>query len=226
MRKYLIPVLAVILMISAMLGMSCANEYLQEIAELQQQNEELRQQIEDLHWELEEMAGELRAFYQKPFDLSGIEEPRRNHAIEDIMNDSQFWNRGSDVDEFFETLYSILSGKDEIITSYDLQFFLIAEWDCNDMTTSLWHTLNDRGITSIIVVGNLDLDNESFSECNYTWLLVFYKDWTGKEMTIFIVDPTKREIRIADSDPEAFKQYLEGYYYTSPFELNADIEER
>lgn len=55
-KRYLIPVLAAILAMSTILGMSCTSESQQQIMQLQQENEELQQQNEELREELDEFS--------------------------------------------------------------------------------------------------------------------------------------------------------------------------
>ena len=81
-----------------------------------------------------------------------------------------------------------------------------------------------KKIVSVIVTGNLELDNESFEECNHVWLLIFYRGTAGG--IIFIVEPTSGETDFIDSVESELLTYLHGYYYLSPSDLRADAKER
>jgi len=108
----------------------------------------------------------------------------------------------------------------------------VREWDAVDLTKMYWEKLNDNGIISVIVVGNLDLHVETFSESNNSWLLVFYMDydengWSKtKPLGLLIFEPTQRYSFVIHIHPDMSLQYGEGYFYTSPSELDAEIEGR
>lgn len=235
MEKW-VKILVTILIIGNIVGWSLVNshqdridEYQQQVKELEWENKELEQRNDDLNYELDGLIEELRAFYHKPVDLTGIEETNRSHALKDIVGDSRFWNKRQDVDKFLEALLSMR----DVISWYDMvEKFVLYEWDAIDLTESYWEKLKDNGIISVIVVGNLDLPSETFSESNHSWLLVFYRDWDkdgwSKEepLLALIFEPTKRGCFVIHVAHNAPRQYLQGYFYTSPFELEADIEER
>lgn len=202
---------------------------------------EYRERVEDLRWEISGLQDEidcreedirflkddLRALGYTPVDLSTIEVTGRNEFIT-VANDSTFWNKRQDVDKYVENL---LSGT-FILSEYDIEraFGVGGTWDAINLTKSYWQKLNDNGIVSVIVVGNLDLHGEVLSECNHSWLLVFYKDWESdgwsetKPLGVLIFEPTQRYSFVVHIAPEASIQYQEGYFYISPSELETELE--
>ena len=204
---------------------------------------EYRQQREDLRWEVSQLQTEvdlreddirllrddLEALGWRPVDLSTIEMAKMSHAFATVVADTSFWNKRQDIDTYLDTELSG-SGK---ISEYDIRnLFRLGEWDAIDLTKSYWEKLKDNGIVSVIVVGNLDLHGETLSECNHSWLLVFYKDWDKdgwsktEPLGTLIFEPTQRYSFVIHIAPDASIQYQEGYFYTSPFELEADIKEQ
>ena len=95
--------------------------------------------------------------------------------------------------------------------------------DCNDMTVDFWQTLADRDIVSLIVVGNLDKSDETFLECNHTWLTVY----SGKGAAAAIDIARGRILTWEDvrRTPQ-LSQYWEGFVYQNPSYLLEDFKER
>ena len=118
-------------------------------------------------------------------------------------------------DEFYD-LYDTLSSLNK--EYHKTHTYIEGEFDCNDMAVELWNLLHEQGMASLIVIGNLDLENESFAECNHAWLVVPYLQIPES----FVVEPTNGEIYVGDEG----QPYHEGYYYTSPSNLRADTWER
>ena len=137
----------------------------------------------------------------------------------DPVNDTKYWNTDWDVIELSRAISSINKQYHKTHT------YVEEEFDCNDMAVGLWNALQAKNITSVMVGGNLDLDNESFAESNHTWLLVTYVG-----IRLFAVETTNGEVYQVlydiDSDDEGFKQYLEGYYFALPSDLRAAVKER
>ncbi|UCE98282.1 MAG: hypothetical protein JSV74_02855 [Dehalococcoidia bacterium] len=101
--------------------------------------------------------------------------------------------------------------------------YISGENDCNDMVVELWQILRERGITSLIVVGNLEKSNESFLECNHAWLLVY-----SGEGAAAAIDTVTADIYLWDQvslNPQ-YKQYWEGFLYKNPTDLLADFKDR
>ena len=133
--------------------------------------------------------------------------------------DTKYWNTDWDIDKLSQTLRSINR------QYYKTHAYIEGEFDCNDMVVELWNVYYEKGISSVIVVGNLDLENESFAQSDHAWLLV-----TIFGARVFAVEPTNSEVYTIiydiDSDDEQFKQYLEGYYFALPSDLRAAIGDR
>lgn len=97
--------------------------------------------------------------------------------------------------------------------------YIPGETDCNDMAVDLWNILFTAQIKSVIVVGNLNLVGETFTECDHAWLYVF--DPQGKYC---VLEPTTGEV-IYGSNPK-FGAYREGYIYEKPSDLWADLKKK
>ncbi len=101
--------------------------------------------------------------------------------------------------------------------------YVSGENDCNDMVVELWQILSNRGITSLIAVGNLDKSNESFLECNHAWLMVY-----SGEGAAAAIDTASADIYLWEqvlSNPQ-YKQYWEGFLYKDPSDLLTDFKDR
>ena len=144
-----------------------------------------------------------------------------SHAfrLSDVVKHPEYWNAGWDAPKLYQLLCSVNS-------LYHKEHTYVKDLlDCNDMAAEIWDTLHQQGITSIIVVGNLDVDKERFAECDHAWLLIIHKDeYSGYR--IFIIEPTNGETYAFDPETMAFAQYLQGFFYSSPSDLRADIRER
>jgi len=97
--------------------------------------------------------------------------------------------------------------------------YIPGETDCNDMAVDLWNMLFTVGIESVIVVGNLEMVGEIFTECNHAWLYVF-----NAEGKYCVLEPTTGEVIYA-SNPK-FGAYREGYIYEKPSDLWADLKKK
>lgn len=165
-----------------------------------------------------------------------------SHGIppEDLRTNTQYWNANHEEEAlriwqdktYYEADFAWMADEslelEQILCSMNKKYhethsYIEGEFDCNDMAVELWNIVHKQGIGSVIVVGNLDLDNESFAESDHAWLVVPYL-----YLPLFAVEPTNGEVcRMPPPDEESeFHQYLEGYYYTSPSNLRADIWER
>ena len=144
--------------------------------------------------------------------------PSHNFPIVDIVKDSQYWNAAWDATELYRKLWSINK------LYRETHAYIEGVFDCNDMTIDLWNILHKQGITSVIVVGNLDLDKERFRECDHTWLLIQHSR-DGSLYRCFIIESTNGEVYAFDLKTKAFAQYIEGYYYSSPSDFREDTKE-
>lgn len=241
-----IGILIAVLFIATIIGWSAfagqqdiIKEYQDEIEDLEAEIDDLREQVYWVSDERDQLAQELRVIYQKPLGLSGVI-PTRSRSVADMMRDSQFWNmilgeeelRQQDIDESYQKTLTF-----EIM----MMGVGLYEWDNVAEIASAWESLDAKDIASVIVVGNPHLKNETFAESDRIWLLVFWTKRTVNSGTgwSIIVDPITGKKQIAypiiqDSNttdglsvlPEDLIRYFEGYAYTSPADLVADIEGR
>ena len=116
---------------------------------------------------------------------------------------------------------------DEISAVNTLYFqthrYVPGETDCNDMVIEVWNRLISQEIFSLIVVGNLEMSQEAFVDCNHAWLMVY-----SGEGSAAVVEATSGQIYTwedAQVHPQ-LKQYWEGVIYETPSELRADFKER
>jgi len=246
-----VKILVVILAVSTFFGWSAYSaqrdvikEYHQQIEDLQSEKQYLQSQIDDLTYERDKLFDDVGKLTQKPFDVSRIAEPSRSHTVEDVFNDYQFWNTGQDIDDFYYNL-SLETGMFAWLYEPSL---VESSWDVSDLASGIWDGLHNAGIKAVIVIGNLDSDNAKFSESNNAWLLVFYEDVSSNEKTVFILKPLEHEIVSIPVEKElplrrdtereidymsgygvsslwaGGEEYLQGYVYTTPLDLEADIE--
>lgn len=126
--------------------------------------------------------------------------------LSDLLDDSHYWNSSWDGDTLYQTLISInrLYHKNHA--------YIKGVFDCDDMAIDIWNILYKQGVTSVIGVGNLELDQEKFTQVDHAWLIVMHKD-TGYRF--FILEPTNGETYAFDFRTKAFLQYLQGYFFVS-----------
>ena len=101
--------------------------------------------------------------------------------------------------------------------------YVFGESDCNDMAIDIWNDLTSRGITSLIVVGNLDMSREPFADCNHAWLIVY-----NGEGAAAVLDPSCGSVYCWE-DTRTYpylKQYWEGIVYQNPTSLWNDFQKR
>jgi len=139
--------------------------------------------------------------------------------IEKLGDASEYWN--VDWKERSSQLYEEISAVSTLY--FRTHRYVPGETDCNDMVVGVWNRLISRGIISLIVVGNLDMSQESFVDCNHTWLIVY-----SGEGSAAVVETTSGEIYTwEDAQVYPFlKQYWEGFVYETPSGLRADFHER
>jgi len=104
-------------------------------------------------------------------------------------------------------------------TYHSTHTYIPGQTDCNDMAVDLWNMLFTAQIKSVIVVGNLNMVGETFSECDHAWLYVF-----NHEGKYCVLEPTTGEV-IYGSNPQ-FGAYEEGYIYERPSDLWADLKKK
>jgi hypothetical protein len=145
--------------------------------------------------------------------------PSHSFPRADVVKHSEYWNASWVALELYQKLISFNSSYHKENT------YIEGVFDCNDMAVDIWNILYKQGIVSVIVAGNLDIDKERFAECNHAWLLILHR---GKDSlySIFIIEPTNGETYAFDPETKTFVQYMQGYFYSSPSDLRADIRER
>ena len=134
---------------------------------------------------------------------------------DDIRYDSQYWNTDWELGEIYQTLCSINE------SYYEEHPYIEGMFDCSEMVADIWVMLSNQGIISVIIVGNLDLGKETFAECDHVWLLVEHKGDSG--FRVFIMETTNGETYSLADGEEIIRQYLGGYYYSSPSDARADF---
>jgi hypothetical protein len=209
---------------------SQAVEYQQQIEDLRSENNQLQEDIDNAKWRLNWLSDKLEKLGQKNIDLTAIKQTNNSRSLSELLVDTDYWNKRQDVNTFLEAM---ISGKTKI-SEYDVNSLALpGEWDAIDITKSYWGKLKDNGIISLIAVGNLELQGEYFSQCNDSWLLVFYEDYendkwrTNATPFALIFEPTDEGSFVIHIPPlplETSMQYTEGYFYISPEDLASDIE--
>ena len=137
--------------------------------------------------------------------------PAPIYQLVDLIEDSRYWNSSWDATTLYRTLTSINN------LYHKNHAYIEGVFDCDDMAMELWNILYKRGITSVIGIGNLELDREKLAQVDHAWLVIMYND-TSKDAgwQIFILEPTNGETYAFDSATMAFSSYLQGYFFESP----------
>ena len=144
-------------------------------------------------------------------DVISPTEPTRNLSSEEFNISSTYWNLGWEDAKLQQTVR-------EVNTAYhEWHTYIANQTDCNDMAVDIWDMLRKKGVISLIAEGNLELDNETFSQCNHAWLVIF--DNSG---AAFGLEPTNGELYF---DGKA-EQYMHFFLYAKPSDLRADLGSR
>jgi hypothetical protein len=143
--------------------------------------------------------------------------PRHNTELEQIKSNPVYLNIVWEDRDLIQTATDLAS---QYVRTH---IYIEGETDCNDMAIDIWNMLAARGIVAIIVVGNRYKTNETFSECNHAWLAVFNSDGAA-----LFLEPTNGKIYLAADFREypELNQYRQGFFYTKPSDLKADLKER
>ncbi len=86
---------------------------------------------------------------------------------------------------------------------------------CSDMAIEVWNMLKTKGINAIILIGNIDKDNASLTECNHAWVLaeVSLDKWYALETTggylVYPQDDPRYYKGWIFITPKQFKEYLQ-----------------
>ena len=146
-----------------------------------------------------------------------LRQASHNLSLDELQNNTTYWNEMDD---------QLL--KDKLIESSsktaDLHIYIENEFDCNDMSLDLWNMLYKEGIVSIIVIGDLDREKESFIQCNHSWIVVINSPPGSSYISLYAIEPTND--RIYTYGPPRNAQYFEGFFYASPSALRADLGDR
>ena len=131
----------------------------------------------------------------------------RGLTVDDMIDDSYYWNSSWDATDFYHTLISINR-------SYHQNHTYIEDvFDCDNMVVDLWNILYEQGIISVIGVGNLAIGGEKLMQSDHAWLIVFHKDILYR---VYAIETTNGEIYAMNPETKAFGEYFEGYYFASP----------
>ncbi len=185
---------------------ACRSHTVEEIMDLQDQISSLQSEKSWLQAEVSRLENQLT--------------PSPTHAIER----SEVWGNPKFKSTAWQGKNFKLREKlEDIGNSYDeTHTYIQGETDCNDMAVDIWNMLITENIKSVIVVGNKDMMNEAFDDCDHAWLYVFDADG----MVIYM-EPTTGEViygRLSDgsSNPKA-DPYREGFIYEKPSDLWEDL---
>lgn len=147
-----------------------------------------------------------------------------NTAVNDIMSNPAYLNlawQGRDAE---------LQAKTREINQeyFTTHTYIPGQTVCADMTVDIWNMLQTVGITSIIVAGNLDLDNPTFAQCNHSWLLILSLPQGKTEPGAFALESTNGQIYFSNdtSSNSSLNRYWRGFFYTKPSDFRADFKER
>jgi hypothetical protein len=151
---------------------------------------------------------------------SGNYEPENNISLTELMNGSEYWNN--------RTNTTALINKVKELASVSKQYheYVENEYDCNDMATDIWNMLAKDEIISIIVIGDLDEEGETFADCDHAWLAILNQSSNGV-VTIYALEPTNGEIytyKAKENDPN--RKYFEGFFYAKPSDMRTDLGDR
>ncbi|HEY41474.1 MAG TPA: hypothetical protein G4O18_06405 [Dehalococcoidia bacterium] len=137
----------------------------------------------------------------------------------DLGDAGEYWNIGwqGQSTGLYHTLRTFIN---DYSRNHD---YVFGESDCNDMVVEIWDNLNNQGILSLIVVGNLEMSRESFEECNHAWLMVY-----NAEGAAVALDPSCGGVYCwEDARKHPYlEQYWEGIVYKNPTDLWNDFQER
>ena len=144
-------------------------------------------------------------------------EPTHNMTLTELETNFVYHNIGLDDGLLLQTVESINQSFNENHP------YIPGETDCNNMAVDIWNMLAAKGITSVIACGNLSLTNETFEKCNHAWLVIF-----DNQGASYAVACTIGEVYHRDDvqDYPELAQYWEGFFYTKPSDLRADLKER
>ena len=149
---------------------------------------------------------------------TGIFGATHNIPGEDLGDASQYWNL--DWKGRSPQLYGEIVAVNALYTQSHT--YIPGQTDCDDMAADIWETLAGQGIISLIIVGNLEMAQESFNDCNHAWLMIY-----GGEGSAAALETTNGGVYTwQDTEVEPrLKQYWEGFIYEKPSDLWRDFKD-
>lgn len=187
------------------------NDFRDERDALQREYDRLKRQWQDRNVELAQLEQHIASLYEQLYPAN----PTHNLSVSEVRSNPAYWNMawGKDYHALQQTVL------DANNAYFSIHTYIEGETDCNDMACDIWNILHARGVTSIIVIGNLNLGNELFVDCDHAWLLIVDSQGYG-----FALEPTNGQLYFG-GDAE-IDQYLEGFCYARPSDLRADLGRR
>lgn len=146
----------------------------------------------------------------------GMFEPTYDTPVEEITHKPVYWNKTWEgLDYELQTTVQTVSEE-----YYRTHTYIKDETDCNDMVVDIWNMLYTEGITSVIVIGNHDIEGEYFEDCDHAWILIY--DYKGAS---FALEATEGFLIFAEDveNDSSLDQYWEGYFYAKPSDLREDL---
>ena len=146
--------------------------------------------------------------------------PAPDHALAP----SQVWGVFKSDPQWLDRDLDLQRKVEEIGQSYyKTHLYKLGEFDCNDMAVDLWNMLLKENIKSVIVVGNLNIINETLAESDHAWLDIF--DSKGR---VFYLEPTTGEVLYGQM-PDGSRNsrvvpYREGLIYEKPSDMRKDLK--
>ncbi len=149
--------------------------------------------------------------------------PMNYLSLEELSDNSDHWNQWENAEDLKNKVKQLAN------VSRAYHGYIENEYDCNDMAVDIWNMLEVNEpvpIQSIIVVGNLDEEAETFEECNHAWLVILNKP-EGGVVTIYALEPTNAEIyKYTVENNSSTAEYFNGFFYEKPSDLRADLGDR
>jgi hypothetical protein len=148
-------------------------------------------------------------------DIITPSKPTHDLSSDDFNVSSTYWNlawEGREA-ELQKTVREVN------IAYYEWHTYIEGETDCNDMAVDIWDMLRRKGIISLLAIGNLELDDEHFDQCNHTWLVILNSSGGA-----FALEPTNGELYfVGDTN---YAQYKRFFIYAKPSDMRADLGSR
>jgi hypothetical protein len=155
-------------------------------------------------------------------------EPTHNVEPFVFVYDPYYWNSDWNIQDLWNTIRTINK------VYYKQHTYIEDVFDCSDMAVDMWNILLEKGITSLIVVGNLEVSegHPTWAECNHVWLQVSYLggespacyftiETTNGEVYQWGTSPLVHVVTI-DNETSKYDPYVTGFRYATPEEFQAD----